>query len=433
MDLVIDQEVYKNSNSIVEQQLYNKLCSVVSDVLYTKTGVTTRLGIGKRNSGASRISVMNKLNNTQLYPSIFNMSSGESSLITLFAEILRQSDNIGQNERQQGIVLIDEIEKYLHITLQKDALPRLINAFPNIQFIVTSHSPFFTMGLAEIKVNHKVFDLNNHGIECTYRNNKIYEEVYNIMTAENDKIKSQYDNLVEQIKLSSKTIVITEGKTDWKHVKLASRELGIDISNIELYEYEEALGDTNLECALDYYSKLSNSRKIIGMFDRDNFSKLKKIGAKLKDNEYISLGNQVYAFSIPLVNENLYGESISIEHYYDDTNLKKDYNGRRLFLANEFNDKGLGIIENYLCRASGINDKCKSSSIIEEKVYDISEDRDCKNSLALSKNAFVDALSNDNDFRNGVSFENFRRIFDIIEKIDQIDKVTKEDGEHYGK
>ena len=40
-----------------------------------------------------------------------------------------------------GIVLVDEIDLHLHPDWQRTVLPRLAKAFPNLQFIVTSHSP----------------------------------------------------------------------------------------------------------------------------------------------------------------------------------------------------------------------------------------------------------------------------------------------------
>ena len=40
-----------------------------------------------------------------------------------------------------GIVLIDEIDLHLHPAWQRMVLPTLSKAFPNLQFIVTSHSP----------------------------------------------------------------------------------------------------------------------------------------------------------------------------------------------------------------------------------------------------------------------------------------------------
>ena len=41
-----------------------------------------------------------------------------------------------------GIVLIDEVEAHLHLSLQRRVLPILTGLFPNVQFIVTTHSPF---------------------------------------------------------------------------------------------------------------------------------------------------------------------------------------------------------------------------------------------------------------------------------------------------
>lgn len=56
-----------------------------------------------------------------------------------------------------GIVLIDEIETHLHLELQKNILPFLTTLFPNIQFIVTSHSPFILNSIE----NAVIYDLEN--------------------------------------------------------------------------------------------------------------------------------------------------------------------------------------------------------------------------------------------------------------------------------
>ena len=86
------------------------------------------------------------------------MSSGEKALISVFVEILHQIDNLHiQLSNVTGIVLIDEIDKNLHIKMQYEILPKLFAMFPNIQFIVSSHSPFLNMGLAdEMKENSQI-------------------------------------------------------------------------------------------------------------------------------------------------------------------------------------------------------------------------------------------------------------------------------------
>lgn len=50
-----------------------------------------------------------------------------------------------------GIVLIDEVEQHLHPAWQQTVLPRLMDIFPNVQFIVTTHSP---QVLTSIKAKH---------------------------------------------------------------------------------------------------------------------------------------------------------------------------------------------------------------------------------------------------------------------------------------
>ena len=54
-----------------------------------------------------------------------------------------------------GIVLIDEIETHLHLELQKKILSFLTTLFPNIQFIVSTHSPFILNSLE----NAVIYDL----------------------------------------------------------------------------------------------------------------------------------------------------------------------------------------------------------------------------------------------------------------------------------
>ena len=57
-----------------------------------------------------------------------------------------------------GIVLIDEIETHLHLDLQKKIMELLTTVFPNIQFVVSSHSPFILNSLDNVII----YDLENN-------------------------------------------------------------------------------------------------------------------------------------------------------------------------------------------------------------------------------------------------------------------------------
>ena len=66
----------------------------------------------------------------------------------------------------EGIVLIDEVELHLHPTWQARIVPTLTATFPNIQFIITTHSPKV---LGEVDSNINIFELErcDSGIEIT--------------------------------------------------------------------------------------------------------------------------------------------------------------------------------------------------------------------------------------------------------------------------
>ena len=82
-------------------------------------------------------------------PYSFNeLSDGYSSILNIVSDLILRIDknraglSSGYIFDTEGIVLIDELETHLHIELQKSILPFLTQFFPNIQFIVTTHSPF---------------------------------------------------------------------------------------------------------------------------------------------------------------------------------------------------------------------------------------------------------------------------------------------------
>lgn len=71
------------------------------------------------------------------------LSSGYLAIFEVLADLLVRSEFFDITPDQlQGIVIIDEIDAHLHISLQKKILPFFIKLFPHLQFIVSTHSPF---------------------------------------------------------------------------------------------------------------------------------------------------------------------------------------------------------------------------------------------------------------------------------------------------
>lgn len=80
------------------------------------------------------------------YP-LREMSDGFRAVAALVVDILKQThDAFGDFPvdlgKAPGVVIIDEIEAHLHVSWQRRIGPWLTTHFPNIQFIVTTHSPY---------------------------------------------------------------------------------------------------------------------------------------------------------------------------------------------------------------------------------------------------------------------------------------------------
>ncbi|WP_412498369.1 AAA family ATPase [Vibrio furnissii] len=78
------------------------------------------------------------------------LSSGFSSIMAVYADLITKVSlrSIDPDELT-GIVMIDEIDAHLHVSLQKKILSFLTTAFPKVQFIVTTHSPFVVSSVSD--------------------------------------------------------------------------------------------------------------------------------------------------------------------------------------------------------------------------------------------------------------------------------------------
>ena len=77
-----------------------------------------------------------------------------------------------------AVCLIDEIDTYLHPNWQYSILKGLVNAFPNVQFFITSHSPFVLTSVPSDKITIYELDFvkNTEGGEIIV--NEINENLY---------------------------------------------------------------------------------------------------------------------------------------------------------------------------------------------------------------------------------------------------------------
>lgn len=86
------------------------------------------------------------------------LSDGYRSYIGLVADMLYHLNHVCPKKSKltdlTGVVLIDDIDVHLHPKWQREVVPKLAGTFPNLQFIITSHSPLVagTLHAANIRV-----------------------------------------------------------------------------------------------------------------------------------------------------------------------------------------------------------------------------------------------------------------------------------------
>lgn len=413
-----DHSSYRTTYSGKNTDIQNAINSILSTIFSDKYA-SVRIGISnKKQRKIVVIGINTDGTEEEFIPKFSNFSSGEMMIFGIFASIIKEYDEISGNTNIKfdsitGIVLIDEIDIHLHSDLLKDALPGLIKLFPKIQFIITSHSPFFLIGMQEyFNSKCQFLSLPTGTIMGNIENFEEIKRCYSIIDNNYNNILKMIEDYDSQLKDMSKPLIITEGKTDWKHLKhalkkLQSKEELLEL-NISFLEYDYDMGDSKLENLLRNLAKIFHPNKIIGVFDNDS-----NIGAKYLNS--FDFGNNVHACCIKDVND--YNCGISIELLYSREDLKKcDKNGRRLFLSDEFTEISHHLISDstIFCHNQTLKDAKKRQlvKIVDCEVFDIEE-----KSLALSKDNFADYVLNDIEPFSGLSVDGFEEILQTIQSM----------------
>ena len=144
------------------------------------------------------------------------LSDGFAAVLDIVVDLILKMQDKNQLIRayeSEGIVLVDEIETHLHLELQKVIMPLLTEIFPNIQFIVTTHSPFVLSSLS----NAVAFDLEHREIieDLTEYSYESLAEGYFGVKTDSSYIKMQLNRLEELLK---KETLSSSEKSELKHL-----------------------------------------------------------------------------------------------------------------------------------------------------------------------------------------------------------------------
>ena len=209
LDIVLDIMAQNGKDENIWQAI-NKILQEI------KQDEALHFSIGPRNFN-SRIAI--RKNQEFFLKNIKQLSLGELALLNLFINIVRHTDSSNKSiDQLEGIVAIDEIDVHLHSNLQSEVLPSLIKLFPKIQFIITTHSPLFVLGMQK-EFKDDGFDLLEmpSGIRISAERFSEFQKAYEAFT----KTKTFEEEINNKIKSMQKPIVFVEGKTDVKYIKKA--------------------------------------------------------------------------------------------------------------------------------------------------------------------------------------------------------------------
>lgn len=398
-----------------------------------------------RNNNLSRLKLIDKESWKDLIPSLDNLSWWQSLLLNMFSSIIRLSDQQDLNKsihlnQIEWIVLIDEIDLSLHIDLQKEVLPELLSLFPRIQFIITSHSPFFLLWMEEKSkkdwnFQYQIIKMPNWEI---YNDIKWLEEVgkaYWIFEENFESFKKEFDELNDKIKKNEKPLIITEWKTDWKYFLKALQYFHKkeEFKNIKEEYFLKYWSQKDVDCNIcwtdtflemcdtelkKFLENLSHTRQKdkninkslrIWIFDSDN-DKIKEIENK---------ENNIYWFLIE-------PKGISTEFLFSEDEIKTEieieWKKKRLFIWDEFDKTTKKLMNKTAINVWWLENwnlnKCWKKVIIENDVFDKSSEN-----IALSKNEFSKNIFNWKISVSDESWEKFKPIFEKIENV--INQIIK--------
>ena len=168
-----------------------------------------------------------------------NMSDGLKAMLNLVSELAFRcvilngflgADSVVQSK---GVVLIDELDMHLHPTWQKRVVGDLKKAFPNIQFIVTTHSPFIVQSLSKKELQNLDFMTPENPSDMTL--NKVVTDVMGVSKLKSDDFEERYKIAFQQFQQLNRNFDELS-MDDYQMVKKAIDKIVVEETNDPIYK-----------------------------------------------------------------------------------------------------------------------------------------------------------------------------------------------------
>ncbi len=173
-------------------------------------------------------------------------------ILDLVIRIWKKNFDLDKPHLIYGIVMIDEIDTHLHIKWQRNIIYTLQEIFKNIQFIVTTHSPFIVQSfgnknIISLKLDNDTIQAETINIEEAASYEAIIKELFDQTAIFDVKIERKLDLFYEylkQIRSKKKTINDSEFKNIVADLKSKGEELNTIIA-LEIKQLKSELDKKN--------------------------------------------------------------------------------------------------------------------------------------------------------------------------------------------
>jgi AAA domain, putative AbiEii toxin, Type IV TA system len=234
--------------------------------LIFRTDEDIRFGIGPRQGRT--ISIMK--NEQPLISNIFQLSTGQISILNIVLSILRDFDMSGapfeKLEDVRGVVIIDEVDAHLHTDLQCNLLPEIIRMFPKVQFVLTTQSPLFLLGMKN-EFEETGFDILSipSGQKIAVEEFEEFQSAFDFYQ-ESETFRSKIEFELNQ---SQKPLIFVEGAIDIDYLRKAAPLLGKE-SILDRINLQDGKGCDQLDkiwkaCESNLLPALSNHPNVVGL------------------------------------------------------------------------------------------------------------------------------------------------------------------------
>lgn len=180
------------------------------------------------------------------------LSSGFQAVLFLVFQIFEWLESTRENEQKlaknaKGVVIIDELDVHLHPEWQLIIRNSLKTMFPNLQFIVTTHSPHIIANaekgeVIKIKGEDGIYNLNPSGKAYSgWSTDQILEDIMEVNSLENKDYKRLSNEAMNA--LDDKNISLTNQKISELEEITHNSDVTVEVLKVKLAKLKTEIED----------------------------------------------------------------------------------------------------------------------------------------------------------------------------------------------